>query len=156
MISNSVTHLRSYTNSAIADIAGNSAPISPVTLRDCRRRRAERRRLWIDCRYHRIEWPWAIELSIVKLNRCRDSHSLRWYRVWIGFLYMCGVWATVQMSNRVTNQSEMGIFSKRAVYDWPLGNCLPGTELLQSAFRSWTRVVKKHFFFILPSPPCFF
>ena len=26
MISNSVTHLRSYTNSAIADIAGNSAP----------------------------------------------------------------------------------------------------------------------------------
>ena len=35
MISNSVTHLRSYTNSAIADIAGNSAPISPVTPRDC-------------------------------------------------------------------------------------------------------------------------
>ena len=28
MISNSVTHLQSYTNSAIADIAGNSAPIS--------------------------------------------------------------------------------------------------------------------------------
>ena len=36
MISNSVTHLRCYTNSAIADIAGNSAPISPVTLRDRR------------------------------------------------------------------------------------------------------------------------
>ena len=33
MISNSVTHLWSYTNSAIADIAGNSAPISPVTPR---------------------------------------------------------------------------------------------------------------------------
>ena len=30
MISNSVTHLWSYTNSAIADIAVNSAPISPV------------------------------------------------------------------------------------------------------------------------------
>ena len=30
MISNSVTHLRSYTNLAIAYIAGNSAPISPV------------------------------------------------------------------------------------------------------------------------------
>ena len=45
MISNSVTHLRSYTNSAIADIAGNSAPISPVTPRDRRRRRAERRHL---------------------------------------------------------------------------------------------------------------
>ena len=42
MISNSVTHLRSYTNSAIA---GNSVPISPVTPRDHRRRRAERRRL---------------------------------------------------------------------------------------------------------------
>ena len=39
MISNSVTHLRSYTNSAIADIAGNSAPISPVTPCDRRRRR---------------------------------------------------------------------------------------------------------------------
>ena len=64
MISNSVTHLRSYTNSAIADIAGNSAPISPVTPRDRRRRlaeqrrlRIERRRLCIDRRYRRIEWP---------------------------------------------------------------------------------------------------
>ena len=45
MISNSVTHLRGYTNSATADIAGNSAPISPVTPRDRRRHRAERRRL---------------------------------------------------------------------------------------------------------------
>ena len=44
MISNSVTHLRSYTNSAITDIAANSAPISPVTPRD---RRAERQRLRI-------------------------------------------------------------------------------------------------------------
>ena len=41
-ISNSVTHLRCYTNSAIADIAGNSTPISPVTPRDRRRRRADR------------------------------------------------------------------------------------------------------------------
>ena len=44
MISNSATHLRSYTNSAIANIARNSAPISPVTPRDRRRSRAERRR----------------------------------------------------------------------------------------------------------------
>ena len=50
LISNSVTHLWSYTNSEIADIAGNSAPISPVTPRDRRRHRAE-------CRYRRIEWP---------------------------------------------------------------------------------------------------
>ena len=62
MISNSVTHLRSYTNSAIADIAGNSAPISPVTPRNRNRRRAKRRRLRIvrrrlriECRYRRIE-----------------------------------------------------------------------------------------------------
>ena len=41
MISNSVTHLRSYSNSAIADIAGNSAPISLVTPRDRRRLRIE-------------------------------------------------------------------------------------------------------------------
>ena len=32
MISNSVAHLQSYTN---ADIAGNSAPISPGTPRGC-------------------------------------------------------------------------------------------------------------------------
>ena len=57
MISNSVTHLRSYTNSAIADIAGNSAAILPVTPRDRRRCRAERRRLRIERRYRRIEWP---------------------------------------------------------------------------------------------------
>ena len=50
MISNSVTHLRSYTNSAIADIAGNSAPISPVT--PC-----NHRRLHIERRYRRIKWP---------------------------------------------------------------------------------------------------
>ena len=59
MISNSVTHLWSYTNSAIA---GNSPPISPVTPRDHRRCRAERRRLriqqrrlHIERRYRRIE-----------------------------------------------------------------------------------------------------
>ena len=49
MISNSVTHLRSYNNTAIADIAENSAPISPVTPRD-------RRCLRIECQYRRIEW----------------------------------------------------------------------------------------------------
>ena len=50
MISNSVTHLRSYANSAIADIAENSAPESPVTPRD-------RRCLRIERRYRRIERP---------------------------------------------------------------------------------------------------
>ena len=55
MISNSVTHLRSYTNSAIADIAVNSVPISAVTPRDRRRRRAERRRLRIERQRLRIE-----------------------------------------------------------------------------------------------------
>ena len=45
MISNSVTHLRSYTNTAITDIAANSAPISLETSRDRRYHRAERRRL---------------------------------------------------------------------------------------------------------------
>ena len=62
MISNSVTHLRNYANSAIADIAENSAPISPLTPRDRRHHRAdrrhrsvERRRLRIERRYRRIE-----------------------------------------------------------------------------------------------------
>ena len=49
MISNSFTHLQSYTNSAIADIAGNSTQISPETLR-------ERRCLHAERRYRRIEW----------------------------------------------------------------------------------------------------
>ena len=49
MISNSVTHLRSYTSSAIADIAGNSTPISPET--PCKRRCLHAKR-----RYRRIEW----------------------------------------------------------------------------------------------------
>ena len=52
MISNSVTHLWNYTNTAIADIAENSVPISLVTACD---RRAERRRLRIERRYRRIE-----------------------------------------------------------------------------------------------------
>ena len=55
MISNSVTHLRSYTNIAIADFAENSAPISPVTPHDRRRRHVQRRRLRIKRRYRRIE-----------------------------------------------------------------------------------------------------
>ena len=53
MMSNSVTQLRSYTNSAIADIAENSSPISPLTLRN---RRAERRRLRIERQYRCIKW----------------------------------------------------------------------------------------------------
>ena len=82
VISNSVTHLRSYTNTAIADIAKNSAPISMVTLcdrrclrierqyrcsewpphdrRHCRTKRArlhiENRRRRKERRYHRLEW----------------------------------------------------------------------------------------------------
>ena len=52
MISNSVTHLWSYSNSAIA---GNSEPISLVTPRDRRCLRIERRRLRITLRRLRIE-----------------------------------------------------------------------------------------------------
>ena len=62
MISNSVIHMRSYANSAIADIAENSTQISPLTPRDRRHhradrrhRRAERRRLRIKGRRLRIE-----------------------------------------------------------------------------------------------------
>ena len=61
MISNSVTHLRSYTNSAIADIAVNSSPISPVTPRDRRRLRIERRRLRIKRQRLRIQRRYRIE-----------------------------------------------------------------------------------------------
>ena len=52
MISNSITHLRSYTNTAIADIAENSTPVTP---RDYRRLRIGRRRLRIKHTYRRIK-----------------------------------------------------------------------------------------------------
>ena len=56
MISNSVTQLRSYTNTPIAD---NYAPATPRDRRrrraERRRRRAERRRLRVERRYRRIE-----------------------------------------------------------------------------------------------------
>ena len=55
MISNSVTHLRSYTISAIADIAENSAPKSPLTPRDRRHRRADWRHRRADRRHRRAE-----------------------------------------------------------------------------------------------------
>ena len=45
MISNSVTHLRSYTNTAIANIVGNSAPSVDIECQCCR----------IKCRYSGIE-----------------------------------------------------------------------------------------------------
>ena len=75
MISNSVTHLRSYTNSAIADIAENSAPISPVTPRDRRRHRAERRRHRAERRRLRIE-PKRRRLHIER-RRLRIEHRYR-------------------------------------------------------------------------------
>ena len=49
IISNSVTYLRSYTNSANADITGNTVPISLETQRNGQCLRIERR-------YRRIEW----------------------------------------------------------------------------------------------------
>ena len=79
MISNSVTHLRSYINSAIADIAVNTAPISPVTPRDRRRRRAERRRLRIERRRLRIQRRYRpIELPpLDRRRRCPKRRRLR-------------------------------------------------------------------------------
>ena len=53
MISNSVTHLRSYANTAIAR---NSVPLSPETSHECRCCHAEHRCLRIERQYHRIEW----------------------------------------------------------------------------------------------------
>ena len=34
-------------------------------------------------------------------------------RVWIGFLQMCGAWATAQMCNGVSYPSDIGIFFKQ-------------------------------------------
>ena len=56
MISNSVTHLRNHINSGIADIAGNSAPISPETPRKRLCLHAKRQYRRIERQYRRIEW----------------------------------------------------------------------------------------------------
>ena len=80
MIGNSVTHLRSNTNSAIA---GNSAAIPPVTPRNRRRRRIERRRLHIE-RWHlhierwhlRIKWRcWMMFHNVLNVSWCFTSGS---------------------------------------------------------------------------------
>ena len=78
MISNSVTHLRSYTNSAIADIAGNSTPISPVTPPERQRFCIERQRLHIEQRRVRIEWPPPDRRR--PCSKRRRLHIKRWYR----------------------------------------------------------------------------
>ena len=64
MISNSVTHLRSYTNTTIAT---NSVPISPETSHDRGYRQAKRRRLRIERRYRSIEW-WVFDCFMMFHN----------------------------------------------------------------------------------------
>ena len=86
MISNSVTHLRSYTNSAIADIAENSAPISPVTPRDRRRRRVERRWLRIERRYRHIEW-WVFDDVLLLFHNIIQCITM-FYMCFIMFYYV--------------------------------------------------------------------
>ena len=75
MINNSVTHLRSYKNLAIADIAGNSAQISPETQRERQYRRAMRRCLRIERRYRRIEWR-VFECFVMFQNVLRVFHNV--------------------------------------------------------------------------------
>ena len=68
MISNSVTHLRSYTNTTIADIAGNSAQAPILT---------ESRYLRIECQYRCIEWRMFHDISqCFKSLSCFTSGSL--------------------------------------------------------------------------------
>ena len=70
MISNTVTHLLSYTNTAIANIAGNSTPISTESPHECRYhhaecrcRHAERRCLCIERLCHHIKWRMFHDVS---------------------------------------------------------------------------------------------
>ena len=60
MISNSVTHLWSYTNSAIADIASNSTPISPETPRECWYCRVEHRSSMSPQHWAPMSLHWAL------------------------------------------------------------------------------------------------
>ena len=78
MISNSVTHLRSYTNTAIADIAGNSAPISPETLPKRWCCHAKRRCLRIKHRYCRIKWRVFHDILLVVHDVLLVVHNVLW------------------------------------------------------------------------------
>ena len=78
MISNSVTYLRSYTNSTIAE---NSTLISPETPRDRRRRRTERRSLCIERRYRRIEWSLRDRSAKRRCLRIEHRHRRIEWRV---------------------------------------------------------------------------
>ena len=88
MISNSVTHLQSYTNSTIADIAGNSVPILPETPHEHR--------------YRRIEWQVFRDVS-----RCFKSVShvlcVSWYFTsgsrCITMFYKCLSWCFAMFNN---------------------------------------------------------
>ena len=82
MISNSVTQLRSYANSAIADIAENSAPVSPLTPRDRRHHRADRRHRRAECRRLRIERRrLRIERRRLRIERRRLRIERRRFRI---------------------------------------------------------------------------
>ena len=75
MISNSVTHLWIYTNTAIVDIVENSAAISPKTPNERRYCHAVRRCLRIECQYHRIKWQ-VFECSMMFHNVLRVFHDV--------------------------------------------------------------------------------
>ena len=82
MISNSVTHLRSYTNTAIADIAENYALISPVTAYNRRRRRndietSKLRSLHIELRYRRNVECFMMFQCLKSVSWCFTSGSWR-------------------------------------------------------------------------------
>ena len=98
MINNSVTHLRSYTNTTIADIARNSVPISPITLCEYWCHRAERRCLRDERRYRRIAWR-VFKCFMMFHNVLRVFHDVIQCFKRVSWCFTSGSWFLLVVHN---------------------------------------------------------
>ena len=124
MISNSVTHLWSYTNSAIA---GSSAAISPETPRELQYCHAEHPCLCTECRYRRIEWRVFRDVSqfLKSVSWCFTSGSRCFTNVsWFYYVLWCLV--TI-VEETLTSDENVSLFliSILNMYIWNFNICVP-------------------------------
>ena len=93
MVSNSVTHQQSYTNTAIADITGNSTDIARNSVRGRQCHRAKRRYFCIERRHRRIEMAsvWLfhdVSQCLIRTNLLYVIRTNLSYIIRTNFLYI--------------------------------------------------------------------
>ena len=85
------------------------------------------------------DWS-SLDAETSSLGAATSAIARSYQRYRCGVSGDCGVGITPQMCNRVTNHGDMSTFSKPddqcRCGRCPFGNCLPGTELLQSPFKT--------------------